>query len=313
MAAALDVVTREDGDRFGLGPLGEALRDGPGSLPAQAEVLTAPPVWAAWGALAHSVVTGEPAFRRVNGVGIFELAGKDAEFGRVFQGWMTAQSELQIPLILEAYDFSRFRRVADVGGGRGTLLSAILRANPDLRGVLFDRSEIVLQADALDGLEDRVERIGGDFFEAVPAGCDLYVLKLVLHDWDDERAVRILRGIRDAASPGARVVAIEFVVPDEPGFSYASFMDLNMLVLTDGGRDRTAAEHQALQSDAGLEPLGVISTRGPISLVEAAVLPRRTRQAAARRAKRSRASPDHGSRRGRWALNAKTSRIPAAS
>src|SRR5919201_5392731 len=271
VAAALEVLTSEDGDRFGVGPLGGSLREGPGSLRAQAELLTSSAIWAAWGALDHSVATGEPAFRHVNGAGLFELAAMDAEFGRVFQGWMTAQSELQIPLILVAYDFSRFSRVADLGGGRGALLGSILRANPDLHGVLFDRPEIVSQADALDGLEDRAERIGGDFFDTVPAGCDLYVLKLVLHDWDDERVVRILRGIRRAASPGARVVAVEFVVPEDPGFSHATFMDLNMLVLTDGGRERTAAEHQALQSDAGLEPVAVIPTRGPISLVEAAV------------------------------------------
>jgi hypothetical protein len=270
-AAALEVLTSEDDDCFGLGPLGESLRQVPGSLRAQAELLSAPAVWAAWGALDHSVATGEPAFRHANGAGLFELSAMDADFGRVFQSWMTAQSELQIPLILDAYDFSRFSRVADVGGGRGALLGSILRATPHLHGVLIDRPEIVAQADGLEGLRERAEPIGGDFFDAVPADCDLYMLKLVLHDWDDGRAVEILRKIRGAARPGARVVAIEFVVPDEPGFSYATFMDLNMLVLTDGGRERTAAEHQALQSDAGLEPLGVIPTRGPISLVEAAV------------------------------------------
>ena len=270
-AAALGVLSNEDGDRFGLGPLGEPLRAGPGSLRALAELLTTPAVWAAWGALDHSVATGEPGFRHANGAGLFELVGTNAEFGRVFQGWMTSQTEFQVPLILEAYDFSRHNRVVDVGGGRGILLGSILRANPEVNGVLFDLPEVISQAEALDGLEERIERVGGDFFTTVPSDGDLYLLKLVLHDWDDERVVRILRTIRDAARPGARVVAVEFVVPQEPGFSYATFLDLNMLVLTDGGRERTATEHQALQREAGLEPVAVTPTRGPISLVEAAV------------------------------------------
>ena len=270
-AAALDVLTTEGDDRYGLGSLGEPLRDRPGSLLAQAELLTTPSLWAAWGALDHAVATGESSFRYVNGAPLFELAGVDEQLGRVFHAWMTAQTELQIPVILEAYDFSRFSRVCDVGGGRGSLLGALLRAHPNLKGVLFDLPETVPQASALDGLEERAERVGGDFFATVPAECDLYLLKLVLHDWDDERAVQILRVIREAASPGARVVAVEFVVPADAQFGYATFMDINMLVLTEGGRERTAAEHANLQKEAGLEPLGSIPTRSPISLVEAAV------------------------------------------
>ncbi len=270
-AAALEVLTNEGDDRYGLGPLGEHLCDRPASLLPQAELLSAPALWAAWGALDHAVATGESSFGHVNGAPLFDLVATDAKLGRVFHGWMTAQTELQIPLILDAYDFSRYERVCDVGGGRGAMLAAILRAHPRLHGVLFDRPEIAAQADGLEGLGERADRVGGDFFASAPAGCDLYLLKLVLHDWDDGRAVRILRVIAEAAAPGAHVVAVEFVVPEGAQFSYATFMDINMMVLTEGGRERTAAEHAALQREAGLEPLGVIPTRGPISLVEAAV------------------------------------------
>ena len=270
MVAALEVLASDDGDHYRLGPLGEPLREGPGSLRAQAELLTSPHFWAAWGALDHAVETGESAFRQVNGASIFELAGSDPEVARVFQGWMTAQTEFQLPLVLEAYDFSRFSRVVDLGGGRGAFLGGILRANPNTHGVLFDIPEVVAQADGLAGVEDRCERVGGDFQAGVPHGGDLYLFKLVLHNWDDAAVVRMLRNVREAAAPDARVLAVEFVLPEEPRFTYASLMDLNMLVLT-GGRERTAAEHAALQREAGLEPLPIIPTRGPISLVEALI------------------------------------------
>lgn len=173
--------------------------------------------------------------------------------------------------VTQAYDFSRVGTIVDVGGGHGSLLAAILRANPNSRGILFDLPSAVEGAGSrieTEGLTKRCELIGGDFFNSVPAGGDAYILKSIIHDWDDERAIAILRNIARAMKPDGKLLLVETVIPErssEPSFSQLG--DLHMLVMT-GGRERSAAEYAALFDAAGLKLLNVIPTQSMVSIVE---------------------------------------------
>ena len=270
----LDVLAREDDGRFSVTPLSRALEDGPGSIRALAEFI-GEVTWRPWGALGHSVATGEAAFRHEYGEGIFEHLARDPEAAHAFQAWMTDQSRLQSEALLGAIDLTGVERLVDVGGGRGTLLAALLEANPGLRGVLYDRPEVASTAEVLAaaGIADRAEAVGGDFFESVPEGADRYVVKLVVHDWDDERAIRILDSVRRAIPPLGLLLLAVHLLPDGDGYDHAVWLDLNMLVMTDGGRERTVAEYRDLLARAGFRLTRVIPTSGPMSVIEAAPAP----------------------------------------
>lgn len=262
----------EDGEhRFELTPLGASLRSGERSAREVAVFFGEPFVWAAWGDLHHSVMTGEPAFRHTHGVGLFEYVRDDLDAGSAFHGWMTRQSKLQVPVVLAAYDFSRFRKLVDVGGGQGGLLAAILEANPALTGVLYDLPQVVGEAKVQStGLGPRCEVVGGNFFDSVPEGGDCYLLKLVIHDWDDEKAVEILRNVRAATADDGTVLLLEFVIPPGNEYHHSKFMDLNMLLLAEGGRERTEAEYRELLEKAGLTLTRVVPTASPLSIIEGA-------------------------------------------
>ena len=262
---------RDDG-RFEMTPLAATLKsDHPKSLRPLLVLLGQAFHFGAWTHLLHSVRTGLPAFEQVHGQKFFDYLGANADAERIYGEWRTRQTELQIPAIVDAYDFSRFRSVVDVGGGHGRLLAAILKANPRMRGTLFDRPEVVDAAGELErsGVADRAEKVGGDFFEALPKGRELYVLKTVVHHWDDGHVVTILEKCREAMADGARLVVIESVVPG-PNQAHASKLaDLNMLVLSHGGRERTAGEYRTLVERAGLTFMTIVPTRSPLSLIEA--------------------------------------------
>jgi hypothetical protein len=175
---------------------------------------------------------------------------------------MAAASRFTAPFVIAGYDFGACTRVCDVGGGTGTLLAEILVAFPQLLGVVFDRPVVVAGADdelAARGVADRCEVVGGDFFSAVPAGSDLYVLQSIVHDWDDESAIRILTRVREAMTPGARVLLLEGVVPSSGVAHPSKYADLLMLVLTGRGRERTVDEYRALAARAGLRLDRVVS------------------------------------------------------
>jgi hypothetical protein len=180
---------------------------------------------------------------------------------------------MEVDLVLGAYDFARARHVVDVGGGHGLLLARVLAAAPQARGTLFDQPDVVKHAAAALSKMDlavRCEVMGGDFFTRVPAGGDLYLLKHILHDWDDERAGRILDAVARAMSPGTRLLVIEQGIA-EPGVpNPGKIMDVIMLTLLEGGRERTAQQHAALFEKAGLRFVREIRTPGPITLFEAA-------------------------------------------
>ena len=263
----------EDG-RFELTPVGSCLQSGPGSFRPVALLFTSPGVRAAWGDLLHSVQTGEPALHHLFGVGSFEYFAQHPEEAAVFDEAMGAFTAMVAIAVAAAYDFSPFRTIVDVGGGEGALLAGILRANPALRGIVFDMPRVAEGAKkqiAAAGLGDRCEFVGGDFFEAVPGGGDAYILKHVIHDWDDARAVRILRNCRRAMKPEGKLLIVEGVYPERIDQSVvsrgAAANDVNMLVCT-GGRQRAEAEFRALFDAAGFELTRIIPTQAMSSVIE---------------------------------------------
>lgn len=255
--AASGVLIEHGDGRFGLAELGELLRDGPGSL--RGPVLARRLYYRAAERLLDTVRDGRTAFEAAFGMPFFDyLAARPAE-GAAFQASMAGRSVHESAAVVAAYDFGRFRRLVDVGGGQGILLSAVLSATPGLSGVLFDRPDVVATARLPAGCAT----VGGDFFDEVPAGGDAYLLSRVIHNWDDADAVRILARCRAAMPDGAVLLLVEAVQPeraaDQPG---AVRMDLNMLLLLTG-RERTAAEYAALLSAAGLTLHRVIPTAAP--------------------------------------------------
>lgn len=266
--ADVDVVRETDGRRFATTETGELLRsDRPDSLRALAMLVGLPPWRRMWTDLLTTVRTGEPAFERVLGGSPFEYLRQHPEYAAIFDDAMTALSRRLTAAVTEAYDFGAFGTIVDVGGGNGALLASVLRANPGTRGVLYDLPDVVEGAEKLLAdaeVADRCERVGGDFFDSVPAGADAYVLANVIHDWDDDRSARILANCRTAAAPSTRLLLAEMVVVEgEP--SFANWADMEMLLI--GGRQRTAEEFSALLSRAGWR-LSRIVPGGLFSLVE---------------------------------------------
>lgn len=209
-----------------------------------------------WNHLDHSTRTGESAAVQAFGRPFWEhLSEADPAAGALFDAAMEDVSRVQTELVPKRHDFSKCARVCDVGGGTGTLLAGILAPNPGVRGVLFDLPSVVAKAkpvlEAAD-VADRVEAVGGSFLDSVPDGCDRYVLQAIVHDWDDESNVRILGNIRAAMAPDARVLVLEQELPRHDGWHLVKAVDLEMLVDTGAGRERTRQEFEALFARAGL-------------------------------------------------------------
>ena len=274
LLASASVFTEEDNGRFALTPVGACLRSGvPGSMRAAA-LLFGGITQQAWGDLLYSVETGEPAFRRVFGMDPFAYMAQHPDEAANFDAAMADFTKHIALAVAAAYDFSPFRRIVDVGGGNGTLLAGILEANPTLAGVLFDLSQVAERASAPLrelGLADRCEVVGGDFFKEVPGGGDAYLLKHVIHDWNDERAATILRNCRHAMGETARLLIVEGVYPlriDQSDESRgAASNDVNMLVCT-GGRQRSEAEFRTLYAAAGFRLTRIVPTQTPVNVIE---------------------------------------------
>ncbi|TCK22093.1 methyltransferase [Pseudonocardia endophytica] len=259
-----------EGRRFALTDAGHALRsDGPGSMRDFAIWTGSPADRWTWSALTESVRTGRSAFESVHGAPIWDWFRDHPDAAEIFDAAMTSTSNQVIAPVVAAYDFGGFERIVDVGGGRGALLAAILAANPDARGVLYDQPGVV-SPDRLQeaGVAHRSETVAGSFFDSVPSGGDAYVLSNIIHDWDDERSQHILRNCRDVMKPDGRVLLVEAVMPDGPGPApTVNLMDLDMLLLCDG-RQRTEAQFAALFEAVGLELVRVVPS-GLCSVVEA--------------------------------------------
>ena len=274
LLASVGVFTEEADSRFALTPIGACLRAGvPGSMRAAA-LLFGGVTQQAWGDLQRSVETGEPAFRRVFGMDLFDYMAQHPDEAANFDAAMADFTKRIATAVVAAYDFSPFRRIVDVGGGNGALLAGILKANSSLAGVLFDLPQVADRAIAPMrelGLADRCEIVGGDFFKAVPGGGDAYLLKHVIHDWNDDRAGEILRNCRRAMGAEAKLLILEGVYPpriDQSDESRgAAANDVNMLVCT-GGRQRSEAEFRHLYEAAGFSLTRILPTQTPVKVIE---------------------------------------------
>ena len=271
-ALALSDVVRLDGQgRFSLGRTGQTLRsDHPNSVRDWARYFASESNAAAWADLTETVRTGKAAFPRVHGVSVWQWFAEHPEEERAFAGGMQAATEVDAPFIVNGYPWPDSGVVCDVAGGVGTLLAAILDSRPGVRGVLVDGPGVLAEAEgwlAGRGIRERVELSEGDIFASLDAKADAYVLKNILHDWDDQACATILSTVRAAMPEGSRLVIVEYLQERNRPHVVASMSDIQMMNVCDDGRERSADELQALLAGAGLRPGAVHRTGGP-ALVE---------------------------------------------
>ncbi|MDQ6884528.1 MAG: acetylserotonin O-methyltransferase [Candidatus Dormibacteraeota bacterium] len=274
----LGVLTEADDRRFSNTAIGELLRkDIPGSMRNAAIALPSDANWEAWAKLPRGVADGSVPFELAHGRSMWEKLAGEPEAAARFNGFMAAQSAAFAPQLSEAFDFSRCRQVVDVGGGNGALIAGVLAANPSLRGTLFDVEAGLAGGEAYlrhQGVADRCELKAGDFFKSVPQGGDVYLLKLILHDWDDARATEILKSCRRAMRPGASLLVMDYILPERavpgPREAQALTMDLHMFTLF-GARERTEQELRAMLTQTGFGVDRVVPTSPQATIVATAV------------------------------------------
>jgi len=257
---------------FSLTPLGETLKDGvPGSMKAMA-LAQLGDHFNAWGNLEYSVKTGSIAFDNIEGKSVWEYYESNPEDGINFMKAMSGLTGAVIKNVLPAYNFSQFKSMVDIGGGNGALMMALLNAQPEATGIVFDEEYVTVETQKLlleKGYGERCTVQGGDFFESVPAGADLYTMKMILHDWDDDQSIKILTNIASEMKENSKLLIIEAVVPGANLPHPGKFLDLNMLAMT-GGKERTEEEFSYLLYQSGLKLTRVIPTHTPMfSILEA--------------------------------------------
>ncbi|GAA4113037.1 methyltransferase [Aminobacter aganoensis] len=269
--ASVGVLHEGDARQFSLTSLGAGLRsDAEHSVGAWARMVGRAYYRDAWSELLHSVRTGENAFAHVHGTGVWQYRIEHPEESLIFDRAMSSFVPAVAAAVLAAYDFSRFEILMDVGGGQGALLAAILARNPSQRGILFDQPQVVEGAGPVlqaASVAERCQVIGGDFFRAVPEGADAHVLKWILHDWDDERSIAILKSCRRAIRPGGRLVVLDAVLAPPNEGARAKFADLNMLAVP-GGQERTEDEFAGLFAASGFRLTNIVDAGPRISLIE---------------------------------------------
>lgn len=244
--------------------------DVPGSVRTLA-IMSGEKAYQAWGDLMHSVQTGESAFEHLYGMNLFQYYAQNPEEGKIFDGAMRERTEMEQGAITSSYDFSSIRKLVDVAGGRGSLLVAILKTNSTMEGVLFDQASVIESAKELiqsEGVAQRCELFAGDFFECVPSGGDAYILKHIIHDWDDERAIAILKNCGRAMEGKGKLLLAERVIPSGNQPFWGKFRDLNMLVMCPGGCERTEAEYRSLFEAAGFHLIKIVPNQSEISIIE---------------------------------------------
>jgi hypothetical protein len=270
--ASIGVFTEQERGTFALTATAEPLRsDVPNSLRDVTIFWGEDWHWQVWGKTLYSVRTGKSAWGQIHGDEVFEYFAKNPEAGEIFNRAMSSFSGIATNAVIEAYDFTGIETIVDIAGGHGRVLCGILDANPKMRGILFDLPHVIAGAReqvATSAAAERVELVDGDFFASVPKGADAYIMKHIIHDWDDERALTILKNIKQAMNPNGRVLLVEAVIADGNNQDFGKLLDIEMLV-SPGGKERTADEYKELFARAGLKMTRIVPTKSPYSVIEA--------------------------------------------
>ena len=264
--ASIDIFAEDQG-RFDLTPLAECLLD---PYTKALAIMRGECQYRAWGELLYSVQSGKPGFEKVYGQPIFDYFSENPETGRIFDQAMTGVHGRETEAVLEAYNFTDIKTLADIGGGNGSVITAILRRYPAMQGVLFDLPGVIERAKAnikAAGLEDRCQVMAGNFFGAVPDGADAYLMRHIIHDWDDDKSITILRNCRQVMDLGGKLLIVEGVVPPGKEPSVSKFFDPAMLVLP-GGMERTDKEYRQFLHSAGFRLTRIVPTRTWVSVIE---------------------------------------------
>jgi len=273
--ASLGIFKVDPHGRFHLNRLAQTLRsDHPESLRDFALMLVDDYNWSAWGALEHAVRTGSSAFEHVHGAAAFPWMQEHPEKEKMFSASMASISVMENAAVARAYAFGKMQKIVDVGGAHGHLLATILRSYVRLRGVLFDQPQVIQEAArsgfiASPDVSARCETASGDFFESIPGGADAYLLKHILHDWSDEDCLRILKNIYAVTEPGTKLLMVDAVIGARNEHEFAKILDIQMLVLSHDGKERTQAEWKELLHAAGFQLTRVVPTPSFARVVEA--------------------------------------------
>ncbi|MGD9630408.1 MAG: methyltransferase [Pyrinomonadaceae bacterium] len=269
--ASIGVFTEIGLRTFGNTAISEVLRsDIPGSMRNSMIFMGEPWHYNVFSNMLHSAQTGGTAWKATHGMEVFDWFANNPDASEIFNGCMSELSAGSAPAIVEAYDFSGIGTLADIAGGHGFLLAQVLKANPHMRGILFDMEHVIQGADDMlrtHGIEDRVEKVSGDFFEEVPVA-DAYIMKHIIHDWDDERSINILKTIHRSMKDDGRVLLAEMVIPEGNEPHPVKMLDLEMLT-SPGGIERTADEYASLFERAGFRLNRIVPTQSPFSVIEA--------------------------------------------
>ena len=271
--ASRGIFAEEEDGTFTQTPRSDTLRkDVPHSTWGMAQLRTRPWSVQAWIELRHSIRVGTSAFEHVHGMQLFEYFNKHPDELELFAEAMRSFSVATGEAVTETYDFSGIQTLADIGGSQGFILSLVLQKYPDMRGVLFDLPGVVQGASRFIksyGLENRIDVMSGDFFESIPAGADAYLLKHILHDWSDEDCLRILKNIYAVAEPGTKLLIVDAVIGARNEHEFAKILDIQMLVLLQGGKERSQAEWKELLNAAGFQLRRIVPTGSFAQVLEA--------------------------------------------
>lgn len=269
--ASVGIFAESENRQFALTPLAEPLRENvPGSKRALA-LMSGDEQFHAWTEIEYSIRTGEKAFDKVFGQPIFDYLGEHPDKARIFDAAMTGIHGRESNALLDAYDFSSFEVVADIGGGNGSLMSALLEKHSTLKGILFDLPHVVEHAQVnieAAGVSDRCELVGGNFFESVTAGADAYLMRHIIHDWNDEKSLTILKNCHQVMSPESKLLIVESVIPPGNAPFGGKFLDLVMMLIP-GGKERSEEEYRALFAESGFELKRIVPTETEVSILEA--------------------------------------------
>ena len=269
--ASVGIFAEDEDGRFRLTPLAEPLRaEAPDSLGALAIFFGSDWHWRVWSDLSYSVQSGQPGFEHIYGKAYFDYLAENPAPAQVFNNAMTSFSSAVSAAVINAYDFSGITRLVDVGGGHGLLLASILEKYPQIRGVLFDAPTVIDGAREIiypRGVGDRCDIVGGDFFASVPDAGDAYLMKHIIHDWEDERALTILENCHRAMTENGKLLVVEMVIPEANRPSLGKFLDLEMLLFLHSF-ERTEGEYRALFERAGFKLTRIVPTLSPHSVIE---------------------------------------------